>query len=121
MSKSLSLATISATVFVITWPVALSAGEVSVQGRVVTDQGVPVPGYPVIIEGDSGQQVTITDQAGNFTTRGLTVGQYEAVPANRLGEPVPFIVDDQALELGGSSQESLGIGDITIPNQWQMQ
>jgi hypothetical protein len=102
------------------WPAALAAGEVSVSGRVITGQGAPVPGYPVIIEGEYGQQVAITDGSGNFTARGLAVGRYEAVPANRLGEPLPFTVDDQTLEsLGGG--RGLTIGDITIPNQWQMQ
>lgn len=76
---------------------ALSAGPLaaqdqpSVRGLIITGNGQPVPGYPVIVDGPGDtNHVVLTDKTGVFTLHDLPQGLYTATPANQADRPVPF-------------------------------
>lgn len=59
-------------------------------GEVRTDTGLPLPGYPVVIEGMGQRQVAVTDENGVFTLQGLASGSYHAMPASDIKTELDF-------------------------------
>lgn len=108
-------------------------GAVAAQGltgEVRTDTGLPLQGYPVVIDGMGQRQVAVTDENGVFIVHGLANGSYRAMPAsdisNQLGfdikaAPVPsepslwqkIIGSDPAPVYG----EPVDIGTIVVPTR----
>jgi hypothetical protein len=59
----------------------IDGSKTSVSGTVTTTEGVPLQGYPVIIEAPGGgNMVAITGPDGTFRIDGLAPGQYVARP-----------------------------------------
>ena len=109
------------------FPEDVKAEAGSVEGIVVTEEGNPVPGYPVIIDGPSGQTVVLTSPTGGFVANDLPAGDYTAIPANELGQSIPFSIGPIGLDNcwffcrpRDAPVSSVEIPEITIPQNWQM-
>ena len=79
-------------------PLAALAESGAVSGRLMTDTGHPVAGYPVIVEGEAGQFVAVTDTEGGYALDDLPGGSYTVAPAGDLTVKQTFTVeqvDDQ--------------------------
>jgi hypothetical protein len=59
---------------------AAGAGEVSVAGRVTDQSGNPVAQFPVVINCETAQAVSITDAEGNFAFYDLPSGACQVAP-----------------------------------------
>lgn len=73
-------------------PLAALAESV-VSGRLMTDTGRPVAGYPVIVEGEAGQFVAVTDAEGGYALDDLPDGSYTVAPAGDLTVKQTFTVE----------------------------
>lgn len=93
--------------------------DATVEGVVLTEKGVPVMGFPVVITNEENQVVAVTDEAGRFAAEGLAPGTYEAHFAQGSTGPVEFVVPESGggfLSLGGAgSPTSIDLGTINVP------
>lgn len=89
-------------------PAAGLAENVVVSGRLITDTGRPIVGYPVIVEGDAGQFVAITDAEGGYQLGDLPGGSYTAAPAGDLTAKEAFTVEQAGTK---------GIWDMLLPGR----
>lgn len=93
---------------------ALSEGII--HGKIMTENGSPVPGFPVILESADSSIVALTDESGDYIAKGLQPGQYKAIGANNLGNQPGFEITnsgDLSGDVIGSSIET-----IVIPHNW---
>ncbi|MBX7245364.1 MAG: carboxypeptidase-like regulatory domain-containing protein [Candidatus Sumerlaeaceae bacterium] len=56
----------------------------TIQGTVVDEYGVPVPGINITVSGLLPAKKTVTDQAGNYLLQGVRAGQWPVVARGRL-------------------------------------
>lgn len=68
----------------------------AVGGLVMTEAGVPVQGYPVLIQQQDGKNslLTFTDAQGGYSAVGLGPGDYCATPLTEAGLCTQFQVMD---------------------------
>ena len=71
---------------------------VIVKGSIMTGNGTPLQGFPVIIEGKSNVFVTTTDHLGGFSTRKLPSDQYMFRLANTTKAAKQFKIRLEAPE-----------------------
>lgn len=62
----------------------------TLMGEVRTDTGLPLQGYPVVVEGMGQRQVAVTDEKGVFSLQGLASGSYNAMPSSDLSSGLGF-------------------------------
>ncbi len=78
-------------------PIAAEA-ETVINGRLLTDTGQPIAGYPLVVEGVvegvNEQFVIVTDADGSYSLEGLAGGDYTVAPAGDLTTKQSFTIED---------------------------
>jgi len=91
-----------ATLLIVAGACVAADTPITLQGRVVDENGLPVGGAQVKLEMTGGQTfLATTDDAGSFTVLNLTAGEYTA----HIAKPGFFILEGQRFELAAESGE----------------
>lgn len=99
-------------------------------GSVLSDTGVPVAGFPVVIANKSQPNenfVSITDSAGQISIGVVPSGTYVATPANDLAASMEFEVETKEPRCfafgticGEASFTASEAGQFEVPSNWSI-
>lgn len=97
-----------------------ACGMAQAMGQVQTDQGAPVPGFPVIIEGKDKPYIALTDENGRYSVNDLPPGDYSAAPANDLSNRSDFRIEKGGPCILDCKEPSIVIDTLKVPQNWSM-
>ena len=102
MAKRLHSAVFVVAVLLVAGVCVAANNAITLRGRVVDENGLPVGGAQVTLELAGGQSfLATTDDAGAFSIGNLAAGEYTA----RITKPGFFVLEGQKFELTADSGE----------------
>jgi hypothetical protein len=106
------------TLLIFLWK-PVNAGDVSIQGRIVDETGMPVGQAPVTVHGTGGEGVAITNQTGEFAFYNLPSGSYTVSPLNAPAVQKPAVIEEPGgslLPWLRSPPPPVAVGEIVVPS-----